>query len=71
MPSNNLNVENLAALGHALRLGHESKGANAPQIDLYRKLATIPDWLNSTRRYCESPSSQDIRVADWLLDNDY
>ena len=71
MPGNNLNVENLAALGHALALGHQVDGVNARQIDLYRQLATLPAWLARTRRYCESPKARDIRVADWLLDNDY
>lgn len=40
-------------------------------VPVYRALPQLPDWLKRVRGYCQDPSQDHVRAADWLLDNDY
>lgn len=70
-PDNDQQTDNLEALGFALAVDHKVMGDNAPKFALYRQLALMPMWLDEAKRYCQNPSADAIRIADWLLDNDY
>jgi cyclic beta-1,2-glucan synthetase len=41
------------------------------RLDVLQKVDALPDWLESLRRFCAEPKSDQARAADWLLDNDY
>ncbi|WP_299753839.1 glucoamylase family protein [uncultured Boseongicola sp.] len=41
------------------------------ELVCYRSLSAFPDWLNCLRAYCQKPPPDQLRAADWLLDNDY
>jgi len=71
MQDNGQQTDSLEARGFSLALDHEVLGDKAPRFALYRRLALVPAWLEEARRYCQNPATDAIRIADWLLDNDY
>lgn len=64
-------IDSISAIGASLALEHKVKGNNARKLALYQELAKLPDWLDEAKRYCQNPTSDAIRISDWLLDNDY
>ena len=64
-------INNLELLGTSVALKHAVIGDNAPEFGLYQQLAMLPIWLKEAKRFCQNPTADAIRIADWLLDNDY
>lgn len=64
-------IDNLETVGFSLALQHHLIGDNAPKFSLYKQLALLPSWLKEAKQHCQTPSAETIRIADWLLDNDY
>ncbi|MFT6895935.1 MAG: cyclic beta-1,2-glucan synthetase [Paraglaciecola sp.] len=68
---NEQQTDNLEAMGFSLAVDHVVMGDNAPKFALYRQLALMPLWLEEAKRFYQNPSADAVRIADWLLDNDY
>ena len=41
------------------------------ELDSYRKMSELPDWMERVRLYCQHPRLEHNRAADWFLDNNY
>ncbi len=50
---------------------HQIGKGEPSELVCYRSLSALPDWLNRVRAYCQKPPPDQLRAADWLLDNDY
>lgn len=50
---------------------HQVGKGEPSKLMCYRSLSALPDWLNRARAYCQKPPPDQLRAADWLLDNDY
>lgn len=56
---------------HALA-ARQKTGAGPPaMLQGLRALPVLAGWLEKVREYCADPGPDDVRAADWLLDNDY
>lgn len=64
-------IDNLEALGASLAIKHKVIGQNAAKFPLYQQINQLTDWLEEAKSYCQNPPIEAIRIADWLLDNDY
>jgi cyclic beta-1,2-glucan synthetase len=61
----------LESTARALAISHKPKSVPLPELDLYRKLAEMPRWLNMLNKYCADPDPSHSRAAEWLQDNNY
>ena len=67
------NAERPVDDGFARRLAglHEVGKGPPSELACYQSLSALPEFLNRVRAYCQKPPPDQLRAADWLLDNDY
>ena len=64
-------AQSLDVMGQALARNHHLDGENADLVALYRQQQSLTAWLEQAKLGCQQPSADTVRIADWLLDNDY
>ena len=70
--SNQYQAEQLVSAGCQSGKNHQIEPGQIPdQLGVYQHLSSLDGWLDETRHYCQSPDPDHVRIADWLLDNDY
>jgi cyclic beta-1,2-glucan synthetase len=57
--------------GRELARSHRLAKGRPVELDCYRKISDLPDWLEKVRLYCQTPHPEHNRAADWFLDNNY